>query len=44
VSELIRYRIDEDRSTHFFTLLRATLGFAAIGIDDRYTCDLVGHM
>ena len=30
-------------STHFFALLCATLGFAAIVIDNRYTCDLVGH-
>lgn len=31
------------RNAYFFALLRATLGFAAIVIDDRYTRDLVGH-
>ena len=30
-------------STHFFALLCTTFGLAAIVIDDRYTCDLIGH-
>ena len=35
---------DSDASwAYFFTLLRATLRFAAIVIDDRYTRDFVRH-